>query len=481
MTATTTRFALADQRRFARLSGDFNPAHIDPAYALRAMAGQPIVHGMHLVLRVLDAHFRKHRTVAGSIQIAAQFLKPAFLGEPITIEQVRTGASEYRFAIRAGVTLALVGLTEAVGVRQAAAGRRRERKASARVYGARPRTAPVVRTLDDLDHAQGVTTVDGGASARLMFENASRVLGSEAVASLARISGVVGMECPGRDSLLSKLALRVRPGARPAALTWRVTHIERRWRGVTIEVTADGIAGTVEAFVAPAAPAAPDVSAIQSQVSRDEFAGQRALIVGGSRGLGAAVAVLVAVGGGVPLVTYRTGHREVTDLQQQLEAVGLHAEALQFDTSGPMMALADAAARFGVTHLYYFATPKIFARRQPPFDMTLFRRFADVYVDGFARTCAAVKLRGRSLTVLYPSTTAIDAPIPDLTEYAAAKAAGEALCRVLETTMVDLRVIVGRLPRTATTQTRAFVSVPAQAPVDVMLPIVRSMQQAARA
>jgi NADP-dependent 3-hydroxy acid dehydrogenase YdfG len=477
--AATTRFSFADQRRFARLSGDFNPAHVDCAFARRSMAGEPTVHGMHLVLRVLDAHFRKHRTAAGSIQIAAQFLKPAFLGEPIAIEQLTTRLPGTRFAVRAGVTLAVVGIADVADA--GTADGRRERRVPTSVRSSRHCVTPVVRTLDDLDQAHGITAVDDGASARRMFEHASRALGREAVASLAAISGLVGMECPGRDALLSKLALRVRRGARPASLTWRVTHIERRWRSVTIEVTAEGVAGTVEAFVSPAAPAAPEVSAIQSQVRRNEFAGQRALIVGGSRGLGAAVAVLVAAGGGVPLVTYQSGRPEAADLQQQLEAAGFHLELLQFDATGPTTVLAEAASRFGVTHLYYCATPRIFARRRPPFDTPLFRRFADVYVDGFVRICAAVKLRDQPLTVLYPSTVALDEPTRDLAEYSAAKAAGESICRVLENTVPGLHIMVRRLPRTSTDQTLALVSVPAQAPVDVMLPIVRAMQEAARA
>ncbi|MFI5179675.1 MAG: SDR family NAD(P)-dependent oxidoreductase, partial [Vicinamibacterales bacterium] len=235
--------------------------------------------------------------------------------------------------------------------------------------------------------------------------------------------------------------------------------------------------GTVEAFVCPPPTPAPHLAVVGSRVRAEEFAGQRALVIGGSRGLGAAVVALVAAGGGTPLFTYATGRREARALERQIHASGRSAEAVQFDVTGPTTKLAAIASRLGVTHLYYCATPRIFARRRHPFDAPLFEQFARFYVDGFARVCAALSRRDHPLTALYPSTTAIDEPLRDLTEYTAAKAAGESLCRVLETTVPGLRILVRRLPRTATDQTMAIVEAAAETPVDVMLPIVRQMQQ----
>ena len=40
------RFSIADQRRFADLSGDSNPMHMDPVAARRLLSGQLVVHGV---------------------------------------------------------------------------------------------------------------------------------------------------------------------------------------------------------------------------------------------------------------------------------------------------------------------------------------------------------------------------------------------------------------------------------------------------
>ena len=48
-------FTLEDQNTFAKFSGDFNPIHINEKESIKTHAGQPIVHGVHMVLWALDA------------------------------------------------------------------------------------------------------------------------------------------------------------------------------------------------------------------------------------------------------------------------------------------------------------------------------------------------------------------------------------------------------------------------------------------
>ena len=79
------------------------------------------------------------------------------------------------------------------------------------------------------------------------------------------------------------------------------------------------------------------------------------------------------------------------------------------------------------------------------------------------------------LTIFYPSTTALDKPERQLAEYSAAKAAGEVLCAQFDRFDKRLRVVVNRLPRTATDQTLTLGPYPAASGLDVMLPIVRDL------
>ena len=99
--------------------------------------------------------------------------------------------------------------------------------------------------------------------------------------------------------------------------------------------------------------------------------------------------MLLAAGDGVPIVTFAAGADEATALQRDAQSIDRVLDTLRFDVvADDVRLLADAAARAGVTHLYYYATPRIFARRREPFDEELFARFAEFYVAAFARASA---------------------------------------------------------------------------------------------
>ena len=72
-----------DSWQFARLSGDFNPLHVDAIVARRLQFGGTICHGVHLTLKALD------------LAVAAGQLAPAHITSIGVVfgGSVRTGSS----------------------------------------------------------------------------------------------------------------------------------------------------------------------------------------------------------------------------------------------------------------------------------------------------------------------------------------------------------------------------------------------------
>src|SRR5262245_23464957 len=168
------------------------------------------------------------------------------------------------------------------------------------------------------------------------------------------------MECPGRDSLLSAVRVEVTPRARAARLGWRVARTDDRFGLVRLAIDSPAVTGTVEAFRRPQPAPLPTIAAAAARITPGEFAGQRALVVGGSRGVGAATAMLLAAGGAQPIVTFVAGADEAAALQRDARSADCALDTLRFDLVHDDAArLAGAAARAGVTHLYYCATPRI--------------------------------------------------------------------------------------------------------------------------
>ncbi|NLF48888.1 MAG: MaoC family dehydratase [Acholeplasmataceae bacterium] len=78
-------FTEAMVKEYAQLTGDANPAHIDPEYAASTPFQRPIVHGM-LVGAMYSTIFGCTLPGLGSIYTkqSLKFIKPVFLGDTIT-------------------------------------------------------------------------------------------------------------------------------------------------------------------------------------------------------------------------------------------------------------------------------------------------------------------------------------------------------------------------------------------------------------
>ncbi|NHK28670.1 hydratase [Parvularcula flava] len=71
-----------DFDRFAAISGDDNPIHVDPAFASRARFGTTVAHGMFLY-SILEGLAEQIMGDAGIAQTALMFPAPARLGDEI--------------------------------------------------------------------------------------------------------------------------------------------------------------------------------------------------------------------------------------------------------------------------------------------------------------------------------------------------------------------------------------------------------------
>ena len=87
-------FAQADFDRFARLSGDANPIHVDPEFAARSRFGRPVAHGM-LLVAVLRALVERLAPGCRVIEQQVMFPAPTFAGEAMRFSASRLdGATE---------------------------------------------------------------------------------------------------------------------------------------------------------------------------------------------------------------------------------------------------------------------------------------------------------------------------------------------------------------------------------------------------
>ncbi len=465
-------FQDADQARFAALSGDYNPMHMDATQARRTQAGAPVVHGVHLLLWSLDALATADPSLRPMVRLEAQFGRFVYVGERAEVECDRSNPEQIKLQIVAGGIVrchVTVTLGDAMVEAPAVPGLSREEVPFAR----QPHVLSIEQMADCGGRLAFVATPDVTSQT---FPAASRWLGAQRVAALAASSRLVGMVCPGLHSIFSGLSVEAcADTVLPNALGFEVTAMHPRFRTVDMAIGGGGIVGSVSTLAR--LPPTPQASFrdLTQVVRPEEFAGSTVLVVGGSRGLGELTAKLAAAGGGRVTITYHQGMTDAESVAEEIRSGGGICEVARFDARSPAEPQI-AELRHKPTHCYYFATSAIYRAQKEMFSADRFNDLRMIYVDAFWRLCLALRARNPMVSIFYPSTVFVENRPRGLAEYAMAKAAGEVLCHEMNVVMAPMRVVASRLPRMLTDQTASVIAVKTAPALDVLLPIIRQLQ-----
>ena len=463
-------FSLDDQTAFAKLSSDFNPMHLDRSFARRTQVGAPVVHGIHTLAWAANTVLRAFPIKVANIR--AGFLQPLYLDEQATIRiRNRTdGRIEFE-VVAADTAVASIKLSSEPG--KSVIGAPLARSAPLQM------SEPANLRFEELAGQTGTVAIADGDTGP-QFPALIEAIGLSGLKALLATSQIVGMACPGLHSLFAGLDINFdAENNQETALAYAVRKTDPRFRSLQIDISGYGAVGRLDAFARPPPPSQAGMDEISARLTGNPFAGQRSLIVGGSRGLGEVTAKIVAAGGGHSIITYSESRHEAERVSAEILGCGGRCEIMPYDA----LAAADAQLqKLGtVDCAYYFATPKIFQRKSASYEPARLRTFLNFYTDGFFNLCNALAPDGPAkLAVFYPSTVAIDRESDATTEYAMAKIAGETLAASLNQFMSNIAVVSRRLPRILTDQTATVGVASTASALDVMLPIVYEVQQLAR-
>lgn len=464
-------FTDQDQRGFASASRDWNPMHVDAVAARRLLSGRQVVHGIHTLIHALNLWSRNGPV--GTLRVACNFANPVNVGDRVVFSQVDNDGGPVRILatvddlVCTEVTIELLSTPDA-----------------APVVAAFPESGPVRRIgklTAPLDEAAGSQTgvpieLDAWAdSLAATFPQAAAVLGSIGLSAVARLSFFVGMVCPGLHSVFSSVRFSTSAAASDD-LRFEVRKYDPRFRLFTVAFNG-AVHGELRAFLRPPPQLQPSALEVSSHLEGGEFKGTHSLVIGGSRGLGETTSKIIAAGGGEVIVSYALGRED--------------ADAVAADINGNgrgqcRIALLDLRRAFrgapgidpaGLDMVYFFATPRIYAKRNELFDRSAFDEFVGFYLQRFYEMCRWLDGvdRAKPMKVYLPSTVFIADRPKGMTEYAMAKAAAEVLADDLNRSLRNVTVVHSRLPRLATDQTASIPNVPVASNLDAMLAVVRQM------
>ena len=440
-------FSPADQLLFARLSGDFNPIHVDPVAARRLTFGKPVVHGIQVLLWSIDEWLKEQEMADGFspasafklTQVKAKFRRPIIVDQSVELLIHAIGATQARLKVSAEGAQVMTFDCEFVISDKA----QESKSAKEEQSHIEPTTPPQLACLElsapELLQVKGSLPLflDPQLAAKL-FPTASRLLNREQISALLAATRLVGMTAPGLHSIFSDLELKASDNVfdhcdvgnladLKSHLAYQSESFDHPFSLLKLSVRCASLSGHLKAILRPKPVQQASLSEIQEIVKSDEFIGQRALVIGGSRGLGELAVKALIAGGAQVRFTYHRGSADAARLVAEIAAHKNHqVSCYQYDATDPKANLTEHLAGWNPTVLCYFATPHIATSTAGDFSLRLFYSFCQCYVDGFMKAFRTILQEAPDLQfILYPSTVYVDELPPKLAEYISAKSAAE--------------------------------------------------------
>ncbi|MEW2169842.1 SDR family NAD(P)-dependent oxidoreductase [Streptomyces sp. NPDC007027] len=461
-TPTRVRATAAVVEKFRHASADDNPLHVDAGYARRTAFGEPVVYGVLGALVALSG--LAPRPGRSPVRITARFQAPVHADQDYTCEVAEDSAARAVVRLRDGARTLLEVTAEFREGPGADAGAVPENAGSA--PAGQPRDA-------DLDaFTPGLVIGEGYAPRWEAVEDLverlglrERGFGPVPVGVLAWISYLVGMEAPGRAALLSDCTVDFEDtaGTGPFTAHAEVADVQERFRMLRLEGTATALGVRARAQVRAfhrAEVAACDVAALTGLLPDGEpLAGRTALVVGASRGLGAAITQALALQGAEVYAGFHRSAEDAAALAGRLGAAGARIHPAPGDAGDPSWA-ADVLRRIreergGLDLLVLNACP---TPAELPLEPTASRRAADHVARAVALAreplaAVAAEVAGRGGRVVTVSSAWTAAPQPGWSAYVTAKSAVEGLVRAAAVEHTGASWTIARPPRLRTAMT----------------------------
>jgi hypothetical protein len=465
------KFSIDDGQFFAECSGDYNPIHVDPIISRRLMFGQPIAHGLHVVLWALDVWYADKNQNIELVSLNVSFPKGIVLEKTTIYKLVKDNDVE---------SIIEVSQNNIICAKIKIKAKQTQRNnlvvmSSGCIDDFPPKELPTDLKFDELKDAGGILLqyLKEDKFSKV-FPNVFKNLSKHYIATLLSSTRVIGMHCPGLNSLFSSLEFSFESNDyKENSLKYNVSKVDDRFNMLFIDLSASNFEGKIRTFMRPSLVNQLSFTDVIDHVKPDEFKGQKILVVGGSRGLGEVTTKILAAGGASVRFTYNRGLADAEKIQEEINSSKGSAEKIKLnvlDTNSYNSILVDD---WIPTHCYYFPTPFIFSGVKGKFSESLYEEFNSVYVSSFIKLVTFLKQKG-TLNYFYPSTTALDEMPDNMIEYTISKYAAQKACEILNNNDDSINIQLYKFPRMETDQTVSFLPVKNHDPLEYTLSFIRS-------
>ncbi len=457
--------------QFAQASGDYNPLHVDPILARRYQFGSTVIHGVCGVFKVLDLVFGNLGQSLSITSIKVQFTRPILHGDSVEVFSHQSVAHELKLRLliqgKRAQDIDLVWLEDSGA----------EPEMAKNILTSTDRPEPINLRFEDASTLESqFNLVWDPDLIQSLFPNVKKYLPDNQSAVLLGLTNIVGMRCPGLHSVFAGFNVHFvqNESFSDAKMHYKVIRSDSRFSMVTIGISHNKASGEIAALFRPKPVSQEKYTELQTVVAKHQFADQKALIIGGSRGIGEVTAKLIAAGGGHVVITYHQGKDDAIRIVDEIRSHGGKCDTISYNVLSSLETdVTSYSPDKRITHIYYFASPLIEKGDHLIWDDAIFQKFCSYYLSGFAnlieKFLSDAAYNKNMLTFFTPSTIFLEQPQKGFNEYIASKAAVEALVRQLAAKYPSWIFYAPRLPRMLTDQTSGLSADWTQNTAEVML------------
>lgn len=454
-------FKLKDQITFSKLSGDFNPIHLDKEWARKEYPGEIVIYGVLILLWAIESTSHQNQIS----MIKARFIQPALLNDELDLEKkIENDKQIILISIRKNLVARFELLYD----------KNLKIKNSFSISKFDSFTYPKKLSFEELVIDKGIVYLSNrDLELSSIYPNSSKYLGDLALKGLLNISRLVGMYCPGLRSIFSTIDISII--SNPKDLEYNVIKANRKLGYSKINVNGLNLNGTVSAyFTEDYIEEEIELKNIKSNNYKDSSA-----LVIGSSGLGRVVSNILLENNGKVVLTSRNLKKK-NNLNQNIVNYCPNLTLMELDIEEK-----DSINSFfkdlksPIKSLYYFPSPRIFRRRLKEVSSKDLNDFLNIYVFKYIQFVEMFLNSGKcgnKLIIGYPSSVAINQKLTDQFEYYSAKKIGEYACDLLLKKFKSLDIVIKRFPRLSTRQTNSFLKVETENSSDVMKRFVKSIE-----
>ena len=458
------KYVINEQRQldFAKLSNDFNPIHVDSLYAWRSMFGKQLVHGIHQVLICLEDLAKNINEKIFISKISAKFEYPAGVNEIISIDNINFSEtySEYVIKNERGLTLTTIK----VNYKKKSFNDVKFKRIDYSMSPLEPTNFAKENLVEPLYYDKTFF--------KELFTYSSFYVSPVNLAVLLASTRIVGMKYPGLNSIYNAFTFEFNENANLSnSIHYSVSDKHITLNMLNIKLDDTFIHGQIKAFIRPVAPKYKTLKELNGLLPVNSFKNQRALIIGGTRGIGLQCLRLLATAGASTMFTYFKNSNEADKIVEEFANESINTNYLQVDVSNLSKESLETIKAFNPTSIYYFATPKILSNNSN-LDENLLQKFISYYVIGLDKILVNLKSEIKPL-IFVPSTVYLDEKPTNLSEYIIAKSASEMFLKLLE--KKGYKIYNPRFPKVSTEQTMSLFKQKTVEPEEVLLKELQSM------